>query len=154
VTVRDIFPELQDDYDTLRTLLTGIDRNSALVTCAQMNLVLSDPMTDDAERNLTPEQRRLRRQQTLVPLFFTQAEAERLNSFAEQHRPTEPIVFFREQVLELMRWIVLVCRDQPGCEIGGPDREELNRRLTKALLIAGSLWSNRVYRDDLVLARG
>jgi hypothetical protein len=79
VTVRDIFPELQDDYHTLRTLLTGIDRNSALVTCAQMNLVVSDPMTDDAERNLTPEQRRLRRQQTLVPLFFTQAEAERLN---------------------------------------------------------------------------
>ena len=99
VTVSDVFPGLQNDYETLKTLLEGIDRNSALVTCAQINLVLSDPMNDNEERGLGLEQSRLRRQQMLVPLFFTQAEAERLNAFAEQHRPTEPIVFSANKFL-------------------------------------------------------
>ena len=95
-------------------------------------------MNDNEEKDLRLEQSRLRRQQKLVPLFFTQTEAERLNAFAERHRPTEPIVFFREQVLALIRWVVLICRDEPGGELGGADREELNRRFTKALLIAAT----------------
>ncbi len=152
VTVKDIFPELQDDYDTLRILLSGIDRNSALVACAQINFELSDHKTHREERNLTPEQRPMCSQRKLVPLFFTQAEMERLNAFRERRQSTEPIIFFREQVLELIRWIVLICRDEPGREIGFLNSAELNR-FTKALLIAGSLWSRRVYRDDLIAAR-
>lgn len=154
VTVKDAFPELQDNYETLKALLTGIDRNSALMTCAQINLELADPMNTEDERDCTPDERRLRRQQKLVPLFFSQTEAGRLNEFVERHSPAEPIIFFREQVLELIRWIALICRDEPGGELGGADRDELNRRFTKALLIAGSFWSRRVYRDDLPAARG
>lgn len=154
VSLDDIFPELRDDYETLRSLLDGIDRSSALVNCAQIGLVLADPKTDGDERQLSPEERDLRRQQQLVQLFFNQAEADRLSEFAARHRPVQPIVFFREQVLELIRWVMLICRDEPGHELGGADREELNRRFTKALLIASGFWSRRVYRSDLSAARG
>src|SRR6516165_4330869 len=95
VTVRDVFPDARDDYESIKALLTGIDRNTALTACSQINLVLFDPITDDEERRLSPEERLFRRQQILVPFFFTQAETQRLSQLAARRGGTEPpIIFF------------------------------------------------------------
>jgi hypothetical protein len=155
VTVRDVFPDARDDYESIKALLTGIDRNTALTACSQINLELSDPMTDDEERRLSPKERLFRRQQILVPFFFTQAETQRLSQLAARRGGTEPpIIFFREQILELIRWIALGCEDQAEGEVRDVDRRELTQCFIKALLIAGSLWSHRVYRNDLAEALG
>jgi hypothetical protein len=57
-------------------------------------------------------------------------------------------VFFRGQLLELMRWVARYCKNLPddGNTFNDPTRRQ---NLVKAALIAGTLWGNRTYRDTL-----
>jgi len=58
--------------------------------------------------------------------------------------------FFRGQLLELLRWILLFCPDASQ-EEGKRDADlEMKRQFLKAALIASSLWGERVHEKSLV----
>src|SRR5262249_12239731 len=73
----------------------------------------------------------------------------RINAFAREHPASGvPTVFFRGQMLELIRWVARHCRNlhDDGNTFTDPSTRS---RFVKAALIAGMLWSQRVYANKL-----
>src|SRR6185295_4226871 len=73
----------------------------------------------------------------------------RVNRFAQEHGGRENVsVFFRGQLLELIRWACLLSHDQPGDgeTFGAP---EVRRSFVRAALLASEVWFRRVYQDRL-----
>lgn len=64
-----------------------------------------------------------------------------------------PTVFFRGQLLELMRWICLCCKDLPGDGATFEDAET-RRTFAKSALIVSDLWGWRTYQDRMNLDAG
>ena len=63
-----------------------------------------------------------------------------MNSFVKDHGGIDKVtVFFRGQLLEVIRWACLFCQDQPddGRTFENP---EIRRIFAQVLLMAGDLW--------------
>lgn len=143
-----VFPEAPDTSETFRTLLAGMDRSQVLLWCARINEKLSDQFGPPALAKLNPFQRFQRRQQLLVRHFFTAEEIGRITSFFQAEAPKSPVpilptVFFRGQVLELLRWACIYCPNLPETCFDAPSSRT---PLAKALLIAGTFWNRRIYQ--------
>jgi hypothetical protein len=149
----DVFPGASDTLDNLRALLAGMDRTQVLLWCARVNDKLSEQLAPPDLAKLNPFQRFRRRQQLLVRHFFNPEQIEKINGFfgkeaARQKAaitsvPMLPTVFFRGQVLELLRWACIFCPDIPNTYFDIP---EARAPFAKALLIAGTLWNRRIYQ--------
>ncbi len=120
--------------DTLATL----SRDDTLFECARTNIVVTGAGDDDQQR----------RQQRLLYRLLTSSDIDQVNAFARAHQAGLPIVFFRGQLLELMRWVARHCRNLPGDGTTYAD-PNTRRNFIKAALIAGMLWSYRVYGTRL-----
>jgi hypothetical protein len=140
--VNEVFPGLEANETTLKNLLPAISRTDALIWCARLNLVVSNPSYEN----------RLAKQRYCVANFFSAEETQKINKFASEHGGP-PTVFFRGQLLELMRWISLYCEDLPGD--GATFKDAENRRtFAKAALIASDLWGWPTYQDKMHLDEG
>ncbi len=126
---------MRNDFDTFKTLLTDISLTDALFWCARLNLIVTNPLEND----------HIKRQQTAIDLFLTSEEIKKVNEFAlEKGDATKITVFFRGQLLELLRWILLYCHNHPN---DGKTFEDPNirRKFVQTALIASDFWAKRVY---------
>jgi hypothetical protein len=137
-----VFPGLPGDFAEFKSLVRSLSRTDALLWCARLNLLMGHPVHDDA----------MAVQRACVSAFFAPDETERLNNFARE-RPHGVSVFFRGQLLELFRWISLLCDDQAG---DGKTFEDpsVRRSFVRAALLASDVWARRIYPDDLRLDGG
>ncbi len=105
VPVFAIFPDCKNDIETFESLLAGLSRTDTLFWCARLNLVLSTTLDVDT----------IEGQKFGVKQFFTPREIKAISEFIKNNGgPKRVKVFFRGQLLELFRWVVLHCIDQPG----------------------------------------
>jgi hypothetical protein len=144
IPVSEVFPNIQSDLTTLKSLLEQLSLTDTLFWCARLNLVISGP----AEINHKG------RQQFGLDYFFTTDEIIRVNEFAKRHGEAEEItIFFRGQLLELMRWVLLYCNDHPN-DGNTFELPEVRRIFAQSLLIASDMWARRVYGDRFSLDGG
>jgi len=137
IPVSEVFPDVRNDFDTFKTLLKDISLTDALFWCARLNLIVTNPL----------EKEHISRQQTAIDLFLTTEEVKEVNRFALAHGDANKItVFFRGQLLELLRWILLYCCNHPN---DGKTFEDpsIRKKFVQAALIASNFWSKRVYGD-------
>lgn len=132
-----IFPHLPDEFAEFKRVVRGLSRTDALFWCARINLVVSgsfEPRQEDRHRDL-------------VRSFFRDEDVARIDQFVREHGGRDVTsVFFRGQMLELMRWVSLLAIDGPS---DGRTFESLATRsdFARAALMATSIWERRVYGD-------
>ena len=113
-----------------------MSRTDALFWCARLNLLDADPSLDVRTK-----------QQQFLEIFFLPNQIEAVNRFAETHGGTDNVIAMnRGAVLELIRWICLLCHDhaEDGVTFEKPQARE---DFTRALLMANEFWAQRVYGD-------
>src|SRR6266853_40859 len=89
------------------------------------------------------------RQERAIGLICNEEDLHRINAFAKARPGGDlPTVFFRGQILELMRWAVRCCPAIPDDHTAFND-PAARTRLLQAALIASTLWSKRVFADRL-----
>jgi hypothetical protein len=137
ILASEIFPDIESDLPTLECLLRGLSRTETLLRCAKLNCVISDP-----------EVEHMAKQQFGLDQFLTPEEIERVNNIARGNEDGAQgvTVFFRGQLLELIRWAILYCSDHTddGRTFEDP---EVRRRFAKATVVAGDIFSKRVFGD-------
>jgi hypothetical protein len=132
--VSEVFPDTESDFETFKSLLCNLSRTDAIFWCARINLIISDPEADH-----------ITKQQAGLSQFFTPEEINKVNDFCRKNGGAQRItVFFRGQLLELVRWIILYSNDFPedGTTFENP---EIRHNFAKAALIASDIWSKRVF---------
>jgi len=139
-----VFPDIESNIPTFKSLLTGLSRTETLLRCANLNYVISDP-----------EVEHITKQQFGLNQFLTPEEIDRVNDIARKNEDGAQgvTVFFRGQLLELIRWALLYCNDHPddGTTFENP---EVRRKFAKATFIAGDILSKRIFGDRLSLEGG
>ena len=144
IPVSEIFPNVGNDFKTFRDLLKELSRTDALFWCARLNLVLSS----------SSDLNHMERQQFGLNQFLTTEEINAVNAFIRKHRDARKInVFFRGQLLELIRWVALYCQDYPDDGMTFED-PEIRRKFVQAALIASDIWSKRALDNRLSLNNG
>jgi hypothetical protein len=138
VPVDAVFPTCEASEPELRSVIRKLSRTDALFWAARLNLILSNPSYHDENK----------KQAYAIANFFSTDERRRLTAFAKKHDGA-CVAFFRGQLLELMRWICLECRDLPddGTTFNDP---EVRRNFAKAALIISDLWGRRTYDGKMV----
>lgn len=142
VPVEEVFPGTTADESTLTSLLHELSRDDTLFMAARLNIIISGPGDFDVKP----------RQQQALSTMCTSSQIDRVNDFARRHRAAGvPAVFFRGQLLELMRWTARHAKNLPGdgTTYESPENRE---RFVKAALIAGGLWGQRIYGNKLSAA--
>ena len=131
VPVHEVFPGTEPSLPLFTSLLGRLSLTDVLFWCARLNHVLT------SRSNFTHEQK----QEFGVHQFFSPGEIAKLERFfAAQHCPPGAVtVFFRGQVLELVRWATLFCDDHPDDETTFED-PEVRRTFAQACLIASDFW--------------
>ena len=134
-----LFPGLEPTEATLTALLSTLSRDAVLLACGRLNTIVSGIGDPDPKP----------RQERAIRLMCSPEDLRRINAFAEAHPESGlPNVFFRGQLLELMRWAVRYCLPTPGEDLLFNDPAARTQFL-QAALIASTLWSNRVFADRL-----
>src|SRR3989338_4962399 len=144
IPVSEIFPDVCSDFDTFKALLNDLSLTDVLFWCARLNLIVTNSL----------EKEHISRQQAAIDLFLTKDEIRTVNKFALAHGSANRVtVFFRGQLLELIRWGLLYCRNHPD---DGKTFEDLNtrRKFVQALLIASDLWAKWVFGSRFSLNGG
>lgn len=134
-----LFPDLEASEASMAALLGTLSRDAVLLACARLNTVVSGTGHPDHKP----------RQERAIGLFCNEEDLRRINAFAKARPDGDlPTVFFRGQILELMRWAVRCCPVLP--DDGTTFNDAAARtRLLQAALIASTLWSRRVFADRL-----
>jgi hypothetical protein len=139
-----IYPGLPADESALIELLSSLSRDDTLLISARLNTIVSGfGMLDDGQR-----------QQKACAWICNQEQKQRLDAFAKQHGGLDRVVvFFRGQLLEMMRRAAKHCQNLPGDGETFND-EQVRNRFFRSVLIAGALWSARIYGNRLSLQDG
>lgn len=133
------FPDSADDFAEFKGVVRSLSRTDTLLWCARLNLMLGfSDLIDPVEV-----------QRRSAVYFFTREEIARLNEFARAHH-ARVTLFFRGQLLELMRWVTLLSTDHPDDGTTFDDAS-VRREFARACLMASDLWARRVYPDSLDL---
>ncbi len=144
VPISEVFPGVQSDINTFRSLLSDLSRTDTLFWCARLNLVISANASTDS----------LEAQQFGLNQFFISSEIQVINDFARSHGGANRIkVFFRGQILELFRWVALLCIDHPG-DGTTYENPQIRRKFAQAALIASDVWANRIFKNKFSLDGG
>jgi len=139
VPPEEVFPGVTASESALIDLLATLSRDDTLFQCARLNTIISGPGDSDIKP----------RQEQALSQICSQEHIDRINDFAWRHKMSgPPVVFFRGQLLELMRWAARHCRNLPN---DGTTYEDaaFRERFLKAALIGSTLWSNRTYGEKL-----
>ena len=144
VPIEAIWPELRSDEATLLGLLGSLSRDDTLFWCARVNTIVTGHGTPDVKA----------RQQRVLNLLLTSEEINKINVFSQGYGGAKRVmVFFRGQMLELIRWAAKHCTNHPADGETFSDAGTRSR-FVQAALIAGSLWSQRTHGDRLSLEGG
>jgi len=138
VPFAEVFPGIPSDFASFRSRVERLSQTDTLFWCARLNLVLSNPANLD--HKLT--------QESAVRMFFTADEIARINAFAKTHSMVR--AFFRGQLLELMRWVCLWCKDHPDDGVIF-EKPEVRSIFAQVALMASDLWARRIYGDRFSL---
>ncbi len=133
-----LFPGTTASGAELLDTLANLSRDDTLFECARVNIIVTGAGADDP----------LGRQQKLLNRLLKTQDIDQINAFARAYGARPPIVFFRGQMLELMRWVARHCRNLSGDGTTYAD-PNTRRNFVKAALIAGMLWSYRIYGTRL-----
>ncbi|WP_089943294.1 hypothetical protein [Candidatus Entotheonella palauensis] len=139
----EVFPNTSVNFSNFKLHVDQLSRTESLFLCARINSILLNSANNNEHL----------KQEYLVHQFFTTDEIIRINEFSQSQRNTYTIVFFRGQLLELMRWICLWCEDHADDGITF-EEPETRRRFAKAALMASDLWGHRIYRERFALDGG
>jgi hypothetical protein len=134
-----LFPDLEASEASMSALLATLGRDAVLLVCARLNTLVSG----------TGDPTHKPRQERAIGLMCNEEDLRRINAFAKARPGGDlPSVFFRGQILELMRWAARCCPTIPddGTAFNDPAARS---RLLQATLIASTLWSKRVFADRL-----
>lgn len=134
-----VFPDLAPTERTLISVLETLSRDDTLFMCARVNIIVSG--FGDFEHKS--------RQEQAINSLKVPTLLDRINDFCRSRPPGKlPVIFFRGQMLELMRWVSRYSRNLPsdGTSYDDPQRRE---GFVKAALIASELWGKRIFRDKL-----
>lgn len=143
VPVSTVYPELRADFPTFRRLLGQLSRTDTLLWCARLNVIVSNPLNSDHRA----------KQQYCLSTMCSPSEIDRINAFMREHPGHEIAAFFRGQLLDLMSWTALLSQDLPG-DGSTFDDQDVRRIFVQAALIAGDLWSRRIYEPNFSLEGG
>ena len=146
VPVAVAFPGVAADRETLRSLLEPLDLTDVLFTAARLNLILSDKVNDEP-RDAHWSIRQQNLQSALVLSFFNEAQVSRIDAYikASKARPGDWQVFFRGQLLELIRQACVFCSGRPAAPTIETDGTRRGL-FSEAALVASEFWSERVYQ--------
>ena len=139
VPVEEVFPGTEGSERALIKVLATLSCDDTLFQCARTNILISGFGDFDNKP----------RQEQALAQLGTREHISCINNFARRHKTSgTPAVFFRGQLLELMRWAARYCKNLPG---DGRTYEDpaFRERFVKAALIASGLWGKRTYRDKL-----
>lgn len=144
VPVSEVFPSVRGDFAVFKSLLRDLSLTDTLFWCARLNLVISDSSAVD----------HLTRQQFGLNQFLTTEEINAVNNFVQKHGGAQNVtVFFRDQILELIRWVALYCQDYPEDGTTFEDLE-IRRKFVQAALIASDVWAQRVFGNRFSVSDG
>jgi len=139
VPVSEVFPEVESTFEKFKSLLQGLSRTDTLFWCARLNLIISNPANPD----------HITKQLYGLQNFLTAEEIKRVETFVQKRGAGKnTTIFFRGQLLELIRWACLFCPDHPDDGITFEDGG-VRRRFAQAALIASEIWGRRIYRNGL-----
>ena len=139
-----VYPGLPADESGLIELLSGLNRDDTLLISARLNAIVSGFGTLSSAQ----------RQQKACHLICNDVHKSKIDLFARKHDGLDHVaIFFRGQILEMMRQATLHCRNLPDDGDTFND-EQVRDRFFRAILIAGSLWDGRVYGQRLSLEGG
>ena len=99
VTIRSLEPDVEPNEPNMRLALASLSRDDALFFCARINAIVS---------GFGPEASHLQRQRLAIGKLCSPAQLRRLERFAATHGGADRVtVFFRGQLLEFARWLIL-----------------------------------------------
>jgi hypothetical protein len=133
-------PNQPSTEHTMVELVKQFNRDDALLMCGFLNCVTSGSGTTDA----------LERQRRAYSSLHTPSDAVKINAWIAEHRAINRVtLFFRGQLLELMRWVARYSRDEPGT---GQSFElpEIREAFVRAAFLAADLWSARTFANKLI----
>ncbi|MDD5054720.1 MAG: hypothetical protein PHZ00_00455 [Candidatus Peribacteraceae bacterium] len=128
--VEDVFLEVGADIDNLRRCLQTLSLTDALIWCARLNLLVSNPELD-------PENHGRETQKLILQWFFTKEQCELVWKKSEGFNKS--VICMRAGLLELMRWVLLWCKNSEG---DGETfrKQDVRQTFAKAMLIANKIW--------------
>ena len=135
ITIFDVFPDTKNDLASFIDLLKGLSKTDSIIWCSRLNIIMSSTTLSYNEK-----------QQYGVKQFLSSEDINNLNRAIQNQGKKTATLFFRGQILELLRWIVLYCKDYAN---DGNTFENLETRRTfaKALLIASDIWEKRIFKN-------
>jgi hypothetical protein len=141
LTLEAVFPEEPPSIELLRSLLRQLNKIETVVICSRLNLIVSDHLN---EGRGTWSERHLRKQLLLVKQFFDPDLFPRIEAFIRRHPHCS--IFFRGQLVELIRWATLFGQegDLNDDLVKNPTKRKI---FSRALLTVNSLWEKRIYQD-------
>jgi len=132
-------PDQPQSERTMVALVSKLKRDEALLMCGFLNCVTSGSgLTENLER-----------QRNAYSALFTPDDAAKINAWIAEHRAANRItLFFRGQLLELMRWVARYASADPG---DGQSFSSLETRrvFVRAAFLAADLWAKRTFADKL-----
>jgi len=131
-----VFSDGPASFDHFKQVVNSLSRTDTLFWCARLNLIIADPNVDEKTK-----------QQHCLDHFFAPQQIQALNKFVKAHGGSDHVVVVhRGALLELIRWVCLLCSDHPddGETFNKPEVREFFARV---LLMASELWGKRVYGD-------
>lgn len=138
VPLDSLFPEELATFERLSELLQQLKRTDTLLSIGRVNLILSNPGDASA----------VDRQRYIAQTFLPVEQLSRLDSFA-QHNGLERISLLeRPALLELARWVTLICPDNPNA-LTTFNSSEIRTTFIKCAIISGRLWADRIYKHGI-----
>lgn len=132
-------PHQPQSERTMVSLVENLNRDDALLMCGYLNCVTSGSgPTEDLDR-----------QRNAYSTLFTPGDAAKIDAWIREHRAANRItLFFRGQLLELMRWVARHANPEPGdgLSFAAADTRQV---FVRAAFLAADLWSKRTFADKL-----
>lgn len=134
VTSDMIFKDTSKEYSHFRDLVSRLSCSDALFWCARINLALGSVGNEKAQGPLFNMLTTRKEKYWLQKTFRRRSKKE----------GTPSIIFFRGQMLELIRWIVLCCDDHSN-DGSTFDDEETKVLFFKCVLMASDIWEKQTF---------
>jgi hypothetical protein len=132
-----IYKDMSNEFTKFREMVSKLSCSDAIFWCARINLALNATGNEEA-------------QDPLFQMLTTPREKYWLQK-AFRKRPREDpsyMIFFRGQMLELIRWISLFCHDHYN-DGSTFDVEDTRVAFFKCALLASEIWSRQTFGSVL-----
>ena len=140
VIVGAVFPDAVADEESMQEALAQLSRDDALFVCARLNAIVS---------GFGPDRSLYQRQYDAIGLLCSAQQKFALSDYANKHGgPERVMAFFRGQLLELARRVVMDCQNLPGDGATLHKNEATRATFLRAALIASSLWERRLFGTE------